>query len=165
MAGIVLKVEAVGYRDVLGRFARRAQGLADAQREVVRRGAQSMWAMLRYFAPKRTGEFAEGLNYRTDETAGGTTATFYAKGKHAYLLPWIVSGTPPHEIPIGGSAAQMAKGYPLHFYWERIGEWVSFWSVHHPGTKPNPFVGKAMAVSWPTMRDDMRKTARRVIYG
>ena len=164
MAGIVLKVEAIGYRDVLGRFARRSQRLVQAQRDMVRRGAQGMLAMLRYFAPKRSGEFAAGLNYRTDETAGGTTATFYAKGKHAYLLPWIVEGTRPHIIPIGGSAAQMAKGYPLHFYWERIGEWVSFWSVHHPGTKPNPFIGQAMEVEWPVMKSDLRQTARRVIY-
>jgi len=58
-----------------------------------------------------------------------------------YTLP---PGTEPHFIP-GGKAAgsrgvaaaiQLAKGYPLRFYWERVGHWVSLWSVDHPGYKP-----------------------------
>ena len=65
----------------------------------------------------------------------------------------------------GGSAAQMAKGYPLTFYWEKgpAGKgWYSFWSVQHPGTKPSPFVDEAYREIGPQLKSDLQKVAVRV---
>jgi len=83
------------------------------------------------------------------------------------VLPFLIYGTRPHTIPTGGSAAQMAKGYPLTFYWEKgpAGKgWYSFWSVQHPGTKPSPFVDEAYREIGPQLKSDLQKVAVRVAW-
>ena len=64
-------------------------------------------------------------------------------GKNSYGLSsrmpyrWFVQrGTPPHTIE--------AKGSALYFYWDKVGSYVFFKRVHHPGTKPNPYVTRAI---------------------
>ena len=47
-------------------------------------------------------------------------------------------GTRPHIIRCRRPA------YALHFYWKRIGRWVFFDHVNHPGTKPNDFLTRAL---------------------
>ena len=58
------------------------------------------------------------------------------------LLDIIETGTKAHYIPTG--APSDPGGGPLHFYWRKAGADVTFAWVHHPGTKKNPFVQKAM---------------------
>ncbi len=61
-------------------------------------------------------------------------------------LAFTYQGTQRHFIPgpavsrSSASAMQMAKGYPLRFYWERVGKVVTLWSVDHPGIQdPDPW--------------------------
>ena len=89
--GTLFKFEAIGYRDALGRFAKRQEKLVQGQRTMTRNAAELFLSMLKLFAPHRTGLFGEGLAYRTDEQMHGTTATIYVKGEHAYVLPFLVS--------------------------------------------------------------------------
>lgn len=163
-----MRFEALGYRDVMGRFARRSEEMARGQREMVRDQSREMIAALGEEAPRATGTFAAGMHYRTDVRPGGTTATIYVRGKHAFLLPLIVRGTAGHEIPTGGSATQLAKGYPLGFFWEKgpagPGKY-HFWSVWHPGTKADDFVKRALDRRWPEMQRDLRRVAIRVAHG
>jgi len=35
----------------------------------------------------------------------------------------------------------------LHFWWDKAGGFVTFSSVHHPGTRPNDFRLPALAVT------------------
>lgn len=164
---IVLTFEALGYRDVQGRFARRAERLAQDQRNMAREQSRLMVAALREEAPKKTGVFAQGIHYRTTVTPGGTRSTIYVRGEHAHLLEWIVGGTKPHEIPKGGSAAQLAKGYPLRFFWEkgpRGPDVYYFWSVMHPGTAEDDFPQRALDRRWPDMRAALQKVAVRATY-
>lgn len=58
------------------------------------------------------------------------------------LLALIELGTKPHYIP--GGAPDNPQGGPLAFNWAKGGGDVVFAWVHHPGTKKNPFVQKAM---------------------
>lgn len=162
-----LSLDAYGYRDVLGRFARRAEALETRKREALRGLGREMVAALQAEAPQKTGEFAKGLRYRTDLRGTTTTVAFYASGKHAFLLDYIREGTPAHTIPKGGAAVQMAKGYPLRFYWPngpRGSGIYHFWSVEHPGTQPNDFVQRVLDDKTPTMRAALRQVARRVVW-
>jgi len=164
---IGLTLEALGYREVTGRFARRSQVLETERRALIRNAGRTFTEALARHAPKRTGEFARGLFYRTYDRGYTSEARFYAGGKHAFVLPFLIYGTRPHTIPTGGSAAQMAKGYPLTFYWEKgpAGKgWYSFWSVQHPGTKPSPFVDEAYREIGPQLKSDLQKVAVRVAW-
>ncbi len=58
------------------------------------------------------------------------------------LLDIVESGTKAHYIPAGAPGSP--GGGPLHFYWRKAGADVTFAWVHHPGTKKNPFVERAM---------------------
>jgi len=156
-----------GYRDTLGRFAERSRRTVPAQRTMARAAGRELVRLLKMNAPKKTGEFAAGLYYRTYDRGNGTEIRFYVKGKHAYVLPFLVNGTVDHEIPTGGSAAQIAKGYPLSFFWEKgpagAGRY-SYWSVHHPGTNPDPFVGQARAAAEPFIHELLRRTAGTIAW-
>jgi len=163
MAGPLLKMEVMGYRDVKGRLAKRTPELAAARRDTMRGLARSMVSTLQHYAPKRTGEFAAGIAYRTDERGDTTTATFYVRGKHAFLLPILAMGSPAHEIPVGGAAAQLAKGYPLHWI-DKSGGHHFAWSVWHPGTIPHPFIPDAIEAMTPQFEYGLAQAARRVAW-
>jgi hypothetical protein len=47
-------------------------------------------------------------------------------------------GSVDHEITPRG------PGYPLRFFWLKMGRWASFWRVHHPGTPAQPFMRPAL---------------------
>ena len=160
----LLKLEMMGYRDVAGRFAKRSEELARAQREEMRTLGRATVATLRYYAPRDKGIFAEGIAYRTDARVSGTTITIYVRGEHAFLLPMLTGGTQPHLIPRGGSAEQLAKGYPLHWIDKQTGEDRFAWSVWHPGTFPDPFVERAMDTMSPQLAGGLAKMARRVAW-
>jgi len=86
--------------------------------------------------------FAPGENLKNNitsvayDTADGAVGLVWMPWAFIYTLP---PGTKPHPIPVGGSKAQLQKGYPLRFYWEKVGRVVSFYSVSHPGYKGNPW--------------------------
>lgn len=162
-----LELEALGYRDVAGRFAKRTDELQKQRRELGRQAGRVFVQALKKHAPKRTGEFAKHLFYRTYDRGSRLEVRFYAGGPHAFVLPFLTEGTRPHVIPTGGSAAQMAKGYPLRFFWEKgpRGPGIyHYWSVNHPGTKPNPFVDEARKESGEPLRRELQKAAARVAW-
>lgn len=76
------------------------------------------------------------IAYQAEEVEGGLVGLVWMPWQFIFTLP---PGTRPHTIPTGGAAAQIKKGYPLRFYWERVGKVVSFWSVSHPGYKGDPW--------------------------
>jgi len=157
--------EAKGFRDSLGRFARRSPLMVSRRREAMRDAGRTTVKAMRFAAPKKTGEFARGIVFKTFERPGSTVMKVYATGEHAFLLPLIRYGTDPHPIPKGGSAEMMAKGYPLRFYWEKgpRGPGIyRFWSVNHPGTDPNPFVDETVAEIEPEILEGLRRAAASV---
>lgn len=162
-----LSLDAYGYRDTLGRFTRRANELETRKREAMRALGREMVAALQAEAPRKTGKFAKGLRYRTAARGPTTTLAFYASGEHAFLLDYIRQGTRKHTIPKGGATVQMAKGYPLRFYWPngpRGAGIYRFWKVEHPGTPPNDFVQRVLDDKTPELRNAIRQVARRVVW-
>jgi hypothetical protein len=163
----MFKMEAIGYREVQGRFAKRTTELAQTRREVIREEGRALVAALKTYAPKKTGLFAEGIAYRTDERGESTTLTIYVRGEHAFLLPILTGGSRPHEIPRGGSAAQLAKGYPLCFFWQHGPQGPGiyyYWSVQHPGTEPSDFAAKAYESREPQIEANVLRKVRQVVH-
>jgi hypothetical protein len=164
MAGPLLKLEVMGYRDAQGRMSQRTDEIVRAQRDEMRAMARGMVGALQHYAPEKTGKFKQGIAYRTDDSGYRLTATFYVRGEHAFVLPFLAGGTKPHPIPRGGSAEQLAKGYPLHWIDQQTGEHRFAWSVWHPGTFPDPFIANAMDAMSPQMAMGLARMARRVAW-
>lgn len=159
MAGMI-KLEVEGYRDSLGRFAKRTEELARGRREMIRESSRSLVKALRYYAPQRTGKFAQGIHYRTDDRGATATGTIYVRGEHAFLLPFITEGTRPHPIAAVNTPA-------LRFFWPRGPEGPGIYyykSVQHPGTMPDPFVAQAIDAVSPQMDMELAKVGRRVAW-
>jgi len=137
-------------------YKRRGLSLDDDRAQLVQEAGDLMLQALRHEAPRKTGKFADGFQVETRKTyTFDDMLRIEAKGEHAFLLNYIVKGTKAHEIPKGGALAQMAKGYPLRFYWENGpgGPGIYyFWSVMHPGTQPDNFIQRAMDAEMPTIR-------------
>jgi hypothetical protein len=104
-------------------------------------------------APKgQTGKFAKGIRFRsfqTGDTVGFTTSIPQPLGK------WITGGTRPHVITPKG------PGYPLRFFWAKLGRVVYAYRVNHPGTKANPFVKRAYDRWRPKAETEMRRISTR----
>ena len=161
----LLTIEGIGFREARGRFARRLEALQDGKVEMLQDIGEDTTPLLKADAPKRTGLFASGITYILSEKGNTTTVTFVARGEHAFLWPIIKNGSRPHIIPTGGSAAQMAKGYPLRFFWNKgpSGPGIYyFWSVKHPGTKKNNFVKRVNDRSREKWRKELNKLVVKV---
>lgn len=167
MARTDFTLHAFGYRDMLGRFAKRTTALAATRRELAREAGRVMVEQLKIHAPRKTGKFAAGLFYRTYEYGDRSETRFYAGGEHSYVLPFLAEGTAAHPIPRGGTAAQQARGYPLRFFWPRgpHGPGIyRYWHVQHPGTAASPFIGRACATAQPRIAALMARSVRQLVW-
>ena len=165
MPGVV-RFKVRGYRDALGRFAKRTAILENQRRIAMRNVGHSAVVELQVRAPRKTGIFAEGIVYREYDWGDSTNIEVLATGEHAFVLDFLRYGTKPHKIPTGGSAEMMAKGYPLRFYWEKgpAGPGIyHFWSVNHPGTQPDPFIDNALVRVEETAMIKLRKVVATVV--
>lgn len=87
-------------------------------------------------APSKTGKLKRSGRRQSGRNPEGT---FYIDVVFSSpVLNYIIDGTPPHEIRPKG------PGYPLRFYWAKVGAWVAFMKVSHPGTAPNDFLTPAL---------------------
>lgn len=173
---IHLRFQTLSFSDVGGqakvqevrkRFKGRQRILEQERHALVERETDRLLGGVKWEAPEDTGKFKRGLRANIAQpTMGFSSATIGAFGEHGFLLPFIVRGTRAHEIPKGGSAAQMAKGYPLGFFWvhgPRGPGWYHFWSVQHPGTKPNDFIHRALDQWRPSAADALRELGLKVV--
>lgn len=121
--------ESLTYRDVVSQMQK-------AVREIV----EDAVVIAENFAPgKRLKTQISIEQYR--QTASGAEGT--VGGPHQLIRFTLPPGTVRHFIPGGlavssygeAAAIQLAKGYAMRFYWERVGAIVYRWSVFHPGYK------------------------------
>ena len=106
----------------------------EAQQSVSILGAK--WVTLaRAEAPHRTGTFENSISV-VPYTEGNSIGF---KGISAGPLSnWIKFGTKAHRIPLD----KRPPGKPLYFFWATGPDgpkYYTFYSVKHPGTKPNPY--------------------------
>lgn len=138
------------FRDFKGRFARATDQLLEDRRDQARDLARRHVEVARDEAPKDTGDFARGIRFKTFRK--GLDSLGYTLSDPQPLGKFIRLGTKPHLITPRGS------GYPLRFFWKKVGRNVAFYSVNHPGTKPNPYMERATN----RMQPDMDKSAARI---
>jgi len=93
-------------------------------------------------APGKT--LKDDISSSFESTDTGGLGTVWMPYQFRFTLP---PGTQKHFIPGGlqvnsyaaAAQIQLEKGFPMSFYWERIGEYVHRWSVFHPGYKGKPW--------------------------
>lgn len=136
-------------RELVRRVLDANQGLVTDRRDVLRGQARRFVNLAQEEAPKRTGEFAAKINYRTFSSGDVDSFSVYVPKP---LGDWILEGTKPHII-----RARRAKF--LRFYWPKVGAVVYRRSVNHPGTKANPFMSRAYRRWLPGARQDLNSVA------
>lgn len=86
-------------------------------------------------APSKTGELRRGLRMSQSRDTRGRWSTGYDVISTAPHTMFVIKGTRPHKI----------TGNPLlGFFWPKVGSFVVFHSVNHPGTRPNNFLSRAL---------------------
>lgn len=136
----------------LGKFAKTNPKMVEKKRAEMRALGQKIANALVNRAPRKTGEYARSINFKTYETNNVISLRFYAAQP---LTGWIRGGTKPHII-----AARNAKN--LRFYWDKgpRGAGIYFYPyVHHPGTKPNDFFSEVYSQYSPEMRATLSRMA------
>ena len=151
MPAVIKVVARPPFRDIRGRFAKATRDLEESKRTMMRGLGRRYVVLARDEAPEKTGAFKKGIRFRTfmrGDRVGFTVSTPQPLGK------WIIEGTKPHEITPKG------PGYPLRFFWEKLGKVVYTYHVNHPGTKPNPFTQRALDRWIPESRRQLNRIAR-----
>lgn len=81
------------------------------------------------------GNLRSKLRMRQSRNTRGQYETGYDVVSEADYSMFVIKGTAPHDI----------VGNPLlGFFWPKAGRFVVFHSVHHPGTKGNNFMSRAL---------------------
>ncbi len=140
------------FRDVAGRWEKATGQVIEGKQDAMRLMARRFVVFAADEAPERTGKFKKGIRWRTfkrGENVGFTVTTPQPLGK------FILEGTKPHEITPKG------PGYPLRFFWEKVGKVAYAYRVWHPGTAPNPFIQRAVARWIPLAQWQTRQIALR----
>lgn len=165
---VIVKVTTDRFRDLAGRFASiRDPRAVDHAREHAERAGALMADALRQEAPDgRPDPLGRPRPAGYRKLKDNITVKVLPRGKGFKVqiggppqVVFVLQGTKPHKIPRGGSAEMRAKGYPLHFYWFKQRRAVWFWSVNHPGTKPNRFALRAMQRVGEQVKAEARKGA------
>lgn len=160
------------YRDVKGRFAIATEAQKRANRGYVERQAQRYQDIVREEAPRKSGKLRASL--KTHVFTRGNLIGFDLEAPEP-LTTFIVKGTKPHII-----RARQARA--LRFYWPKVGMttfvpkkggfrthvrggalWIGKGYVEHPGTKANPFIGRAFRRWLPGARADMEQVAKTFV--
>lgn len=109
--------------------------------------------------PYATGRLAATIHAGFRSTRSGHESTV---GSNLWYAQLVEKGAQRHIIrarPRGLGGGVFRGGYNLHFYWRRVGRYVTFKKVNHPGFRGKEYI-----------EDALRNAARRhglrvVIYG
>lgn len=176
MSKTVFTIEArPPFRDTKGRWTKSSDKMLASARSGMRDQGRRMVSLMQDEAPKRSGQFAKDIRFRSFASSGGTGSIGFTVTTPQPLGTFIIRGTKPHRI-----AARRAKA--LFFHWARIGAnvvvpkgggfsthwragnlWIGKGYVNHPGTKPNKFEGRAYRRWIPGARGFMAKLSRDFI--
>lgn len=140
-------VKVVGLNSVLEHMQVMQWSLSQSPRVIVQKVAPIAKEAMQHEAPVRTGALRRGIRYRTFEGGiSGAWARFYVDSPADRYTLFVIEGTAAHEIRPSTRKA---------LFWPGADHPVAF--VHHPGTQPNDFVGRAM--------DEVERAADAVLNG
>ncbi len=137
-------------RDMTGRFTKASANIKVHQREMVGKLMGKGSAYAREEAPVgKTGHLQQRIRYRIYEHGNAISGEITSPETYT---PFVIRGTRPHMI----------YGRPLLAF-ESHGRKVIVHSVHHPGTKANPFMARALARLGPEGIAELQRLAAAVI--
>jgi HK97 gp10 family phage protein len=96
-------------------------------------------------APVKTGRLKASVHEEADRLRGEMTVTGGVSADTPYAL-FVHQGTRPHLI-------RATHATSLRFFWPRTQRVEHFKYVHHPGTKPRPFLRDAAETAAATDSD------------
>jgi hypothetical protein len=104
--------------------------------EDAKKRATKVLAAAKFEAPRgKTGALRAGIKMDRSRDTRGRYETGYDVISTAPHTMFVIKPTRPHII----------TGNPLlGFFWAKAGRFVVFHSVHHPGTKGNNFLSRAL---------------------
>jgi hypothetical protein len=137
-------VEVLGLNEVLERLQIMQWSLPQVPRVIVQKVSAIAKEAMQNEAPVRTGALKRGIRYRTFEGSLEAYARFYVDDPASEYAMFVIEGTAAHDIFPRDRKA---------LFWPGADHPVAF--VHHPGTKPNDFVGRAM--------DEVQKAAEALL--
>jgi hypothetical protein len=148
------------FKDLAGQWEKLTAESVAEKRAMMRGLGRRYVVIAKDEAPKKTGGFARGIRFRSFSTgsgvAGGGVSVGFTVSTPQPLGKWIIEGTKPHEI------TPKRPGYPLRFFWEKVGKVVYTYRVSHPGTKPNPFIERAKDRWLPESRRALGRFAHNI---
>jgi hypothetical protein len=122
---VIVDINAEQARRVFIRFAD-----VDAKKR-----AQKVYGVAYAEAPDNTGYLKSQLRVARSRDVRGRYETGWDVQSNAPYSLYVIKGTRPHKI----------TGNPLlGFFWPKVGQFVVFHSVNHPGTKANNFLSRAL---------------------
>ena len=141
------------FRTIDGRFVKATVELINSMRPRMTKEGFRFKRIAKEETPKKTGELARSIRFRSFKKGEGRLGfRVYAQEP---LMSFVQLGTKPHVI------RPKRPGYPLRFFWPRVGKMVHFMSVNHPGTKPNPVMGRAFRRWIPGARAELMLMATK----
>ncbi len=129
MAEIVTTVRP-SYRDVAGKFVKADEQLIADKRDMARRIGQDWVKKMREEAPKKSGEFAKGIRFRT--TVAGEQINMSGTIPQP-LGEFIIEGTQEHDVSARNANA-------LAFFWPKIGKMVFVPKIPGPTYETDDFL-------------------------
>lgn len=165
----VIEPQFLGISD---RFVKAFDALNEEKQESVKRLGARWVQLAQAEAPKRTGAFASGIDYkpfREEATYG------FAGYSPQPLGNFIKFGTKPHPIAPRNADA-------LKFYWQRTGLYtivpkgggfkthrvgstlyIGKGRVDHPGTQANPYHERAYEMFLPLVQEEAKRVSKRFV--
>lgn len=106
--------------------------------------------------PYATGRLASTIHAGYRSTRSGAESTV---GSNLWYAMLVEKGAQRHIIrarPKGLGGGTFSGGHSLHFYWRRVGHYVTFRKVNHPGFRGKEYIEDAL-------RNAARRHGLRVI--
>lgn len=94
--------------------------------------------------PYATGRLASTIHAGFRTTQSGHESTV---GSNLWYAKLVEKGAQAHIIrarPKGLGGGTFSGGHSLHFYWRRVGRYVSFRKVNHPGFRGKEYIEDAL---------------------
>lgn len=147
-------------RDLEGKFTKATQAMLDKRRDVLRDEGRRLVELMREEAPRRSGEFARGIRFRTKQEGANLVLEVTTPQP---LGSWIIEGTRPHVIT--PKRAKALRWFPQGSIGGiepdfSLSQAIFATRVNHPGTDPNRFHGRAVRRWKPGARSALRAIAK-----
>ncbi len=124
-----------------------AKSEANILRAALRVGANVVKDEIKATAPFKTGRLRAGVKVSTRIRKGVVIASIKVRGEHGYIAPWLEYGTSAHYISvqdnekaINRKTGKVVSMTTVNRNVLRIGGAFVGPTVHHPGSRPHPFM-------------------------